>query len=224
MKEIKMDVYNFFWIIYRKYKIRLDIKNIKGKTIFEKDQRLTPRLIRKAKEDKVDKVLLPNEAIINQFASIDIYDENTGEIHIEAGQVIDESMIEKIDKHGIESIRILEINSRLGPYIRNTLIEADKTSSRIEALADIYRIMRPGEPPTEETSERLFYDLFFTKAHFKKDKIECKSSNSEKSQVLKVLSKDIMESAGTWIIDEVNGWSSVILSSDAREDLPVTFG
>ena len=61
----------------------------------------------------------------------------------------------------------------------------------------------------------MFYDLFFTKAHFNKDKIECKAKGTEKSQVLKVMSKDIMESAGTWIIDESNGWSKVILSSDA---------
>ena len=103
------------------------------------------------------------------------------------------------------------------------MLEADKTNSRVQALADIYRIMRPGEPPTEETSERLFYDLFFTKANFKNEKVECRSENSSKSKILKVMSKEIMESAGTWIIDEVNGWSKVILSSEVRDGLPSTF-
>ena len=204
-------------------KVSYDIKTQRGKVVFEKDQRISPRHIRKAKEDKIDKVLIPEEAIINQYSAIDIYNENTGEIYIESGQIIDDVLLEKINKENIENLNIIDINSRIGPYIRNTLMEADKTSSRIEALADIYRIMRPGEPPTEETSERLFYDLFFTKAHFNKDKIECKAKDTEKSQVLKVMSKDIMESAGTWIIDESNGWSKVILSSDVREDLPITF-
>ena len=103
-------------------------------------------------------------------------------------------------------------------------MEADKTSSRIEALADIYRIMRPGEPPTEETSERLFMIYFSLKRILIKDKkLSVRLRVLEKSQVLKVMSKDIMESAGTWIIDELNGWSQVIWSSDVREDLPITF-
>ena len=217
------------WVVFLKdlqienLKLDYDIKTLRGKVIFSKDQRITPRLIRKAKEDKIDKLLFPNEAILNQYCALDIFNKDTGEIYVEAGEIIDEKVLNIIDQEGLTDIEVLIINNKIGPYIRNTLMEADKTDSRVQALADIYRIMRPGEPPTEETSERLFYDLFFTKANFNKDQIECRSKASLKSQVLKVMPKDVMELAGSWVIDEANGWSLVILSSEVRADLPVTF-
>jgi len=204
-------------------KLDFDIKTIRGKVIFAKDQRITPRLLRKANEDKVEKVIMPIEEIINQYSAVDIVNLETGEIYIEAGQIVDEEVLQILEDQKISEIELLIINNKIGPHIRNTLLEADKTTSRVQALADIYRIMRPGEPPTEETSERLFYDLFFTKANFKNEKVECRAKNSSKSQILKVMSKEIMESAGIWIVDEVNGWSKVILSSEVRDNLPVTF-
>ena len=204
-------------------KLDFDIKTIRGKVIFYKDQRITPRLLRKAKEDKIDKIVMPTEEIINQYSAVDIVNYETGQIYIEAGQIIDEEVLKILEDQKISEIELLIINNKIGPHIRNTLLEADKTNSRVQALADIYRIMRPGEPPTEETSERLFYDLFFTKANFKNEKVECRSDNSYKSKILKVMSKELMESAGTWIIDDVNGWSKVILSSEVRDGLPSTF-
>ena len=75
--------------------------------------------------------MVPEEAIINQYSAIDIYNENTGEIYIESGQIIDDVLLEKINKENLENINIIDINSRIGPYIRNTLMEADKTSSEL---------------------------------------------------------------------------------------------
>ena len=83
--------------------------------------------------------------------------------------------------------------------------------------------MRPGEPPTEETSERLFYDLFFTKANFVKDKVECKSEPNSSGKTIKILSKEIMETAGCWIIDQNSEWTLITLSATVRDDLPATF-
>ena len=161
-------------------KFDYDIKTIRGKVLFEKETRITARLIKKAKDDKVKKILLPDNAVLNQYSAVDAVNYSSGEIYFEAGQIIDEEILSKINDENIKDISILFINNKIGPYIRNTLIEADKTSSRVEALADIYRIMRPGEPPTEETSERLFYDLFFTKANFKKDKVDCKAQPNQR--------------------------------------------
>ena len=204
-------------------KFDYDIKTTRGKIIFPKDTRITARLIKKAKDDKVKQLLFPEDAIINQYSAVDSVNVDTGEIYFEAGQIIDEVILTKINEENIKGISILSISNKIGPYIRNTLIEADKTSSRVEALADIYRIMRPGEPPTEETSERLFYDLFFTKANFVKDKVECKSEPNSSGKTIKILSKEIMETAGCWIIDQNSEWTLVTLSASVRDDLPATF-
>ena len=204
-------------------KFDFDIKTIRGKVLFEKETRITARLIAKAKNDKVKKILLPDNAILNQYSAIDAVNYSTGEIYFEAGQIIDEEIISKINDENIKDISILFINNKVGPYIRNTLIEADKTSSRVEALADIYRIMRPGEPPTEETSERLFYDLFFTKANFNNEKIDCKSQPNKDAETINVLSREMMETAGCWIIDQQGDWTLITLSAVARDGMPATF-
>ena len=200
-----------------------DIKSDKGKVIFKADTRINSRLIKQAEESGISKLLFPNEAIENQYSAIDSVNEETGEIFLEAGQILNEEALVNLEEHSIKNISIILLSNRIGPYIRNTLVDADKTSSRVEALADIYRIMRPGEPPTEETSERLFYDLFFTKASFINEEVECRSEASSKSKVLKVLSKELMESAGSWIIDNEGDWSLITLSAVARDGLPATF-
>ena len=204
-------------------KFDYDIKTIRGKVLFEKETRITARLIKNAKDDKVKKILLPDNAVLNQYSAVDSVNYSSGEIYFEAGQIIDEEILSKINDENIKDISILFINNKIGPYIRNTLIEADKTSSRVEALADIYRIMRPGEPPTEETSERLFYDLFFTKANFKKEKVDCKVQPNQDAETINVLSKEIMETAGCWIIDQKGDWTLITLSAAARDGMPATF-
>ena len=204
-------------------KYDFDIKASNGKIAFNKDVRINARLIKKAEENGFTSLLFPNESIENQYSAIDSVNEETGEIFLEAGQILDEEALANLEEQGVKTVSVISLSNRIGPYIRNTLIEADKTSSRVEALADIYRIMRPGEPPTEETSERLFYDLFFTKASFVKEEVECRSEPSSKSKVLKVLSKELMESAGSWIIDSGDDWSLITLSAVARDDLPATF-
>ena len=86
---------------------------------------------------------------------------NTGEVLIEAGDQIDSSKLEIINSENYNEIEILFIdNVHAGPWIRNTL-SVDKNNNRDEALIDIYRVMRPGEPPTLESAEGLFEGLFF---------------------------------------------------------------
>ena len=84
-----------------------------------------------------------------------------GEIYIEAGDEVTGENLELLDKAGIDRIELLDIDHvATGPWIRNTL-KADKAEEREQALSDIYRVMRPGEPPTLETAESLFSGLFF---------------------------------------------------------------
>ena len=95
-----------------------------------------------------------------QTCALPIYD-TTGEIYVEAGDEITEEVLEVFDNAKIDKISTLAIDHvNIGPYIRNTLA-VDKNSTREEALIDIYRVMRPGEPPTLETAEALFNTLFF---------------------------------------------------------------
>ncbi|MDC0999419.1 DNA-directed RNA polymerase subunit beta, partial [Alphaproteobacteria bacterium] len=95
------------------------------------------------------------------FISSDIINEETGEVYFQAGAELTEEMFATLAEEGLEDLSVLAIDhTNIGPYIRNTLM-ADKNANRDEALVDIYRVMRPGEPPTLETAEALFSALFF---------------------------------------------------------------
>ena len=133
------------------------------------------------------------------FASSDIIDENTGKIFYEAGFEIDEDFIKFINENKINKIDILKVdNIEIGSYIRSTL-QLDKARSREEALFEIFKILRPGEPPTIETAELLFNNLFFNSdrydlsavgrlkinAKFKKD-TELEKRIFDKSDILDV--------------------------------------
>ena len=105
--------------------------------------------------------LVPDEDLAGRYIAEDVINEETGEIFIEAGEEITEVNLEALKKAGIVEIQSLAIDHmNVGPYIRNTLA-VDRNSSREEALFDIYRVMRPGEPPTIDTAEVLFRGLFF---------------------------------------------------------------
>ena len=119
-------------------KFDYDIKTIRGKVVFPKETRINARLLKQAKEDGVKTLLYPDEAILNQYSAIDSVNELTGEIFVEAGQILDEDTLAHIAEQKVTNVSIILFNNTIGPYIRNTLIEADKTSSRVEALADIY--------------------------------------------------------------------------------------
>jgi DNA-directed RNA polymerase subunit beta len=99
--------------------------------------------------------------MISQYLAEDVVNMETGEIYAEAGEEITEELMEKLLELGFKSLTLLDIDHvNTGAYIRNTLM-ADKNESRAEALFDIYRVMRPGEPPTIEAAEAMFQSLFF---------------------------------------------------------------
>ena len=132
-----------------------------GEVIAPAGQKLTPRKLRLLSEQGVERVLAPHTAIIGRFSAVDVIDEETGEIWIEAGDEIDEDRLQLLIDKGLETIETLDIdNVTVGPYIRNTMA-VDKNLSRETALLDIYRVMRPGEPPTLDAAETMFQSLFF---------------------------------------------------------------
>ncbi|OJX13161.1 MAG: DNA-directed RNA polymerase subunit beta [Caedibacter sp. 37-49] len=137
----------------------IDVKT--NKVVLEAGEKMTPRLAKKFKEDGLNEILVPSDDLIGRYAAEDVINEETGEIFIEAGEELTEQLIQNLISNGFKAITTLAIDHiHIGPYLRNTLA-ADRNYSREEALLDIYRVMRPGEPPTLESAEALFSGLFF---------------------------------------------------------------
>lgn len=147
---------------WRGQKPMFDIVDAKsGEVIFPAGQKISPRAANKAAKDGLTDLLIPTEEIYGRYSAFDLINETTGEIYVEAGDEIGADNLEKLDKAGIDRIELLDIDHvSTGAWIRNTL-KADKAEEREQALSDIYRVMRPGEPPTLETAESLFAGLFF---------------------------------------------------------------
>jgi DNA-directed RNA polymerase subunit beta len=132
-----------------------------GEKVADAGAKMTPRLAKKLKEAGLTEIVVAPEDMIGQYVAEDIINELTGEIFTEAGDELTNALVAELEKAGISELPVLAIDHiNVGPYMRNTLA-IDKNSSREEALIDIYRVMRPGEPPTLETAEALFQGLFF---------------------------------------------------------------
>ncbi|TPW35013.1 DNA-directed RNA polymerase subunit beta [Oecophyllibacter saccharovorans] len=130
-----------------------------GEVVAEADTKLTARVVKKIAE-KTRVVQVGRLDVIGRFVAHDLVNPQTGEIYAEAGEELTDDRLTELEEAGIEEIPTLAVDSTHGPWIRNTLM-ADKNTSREEALIDIYRIMRPGEPPTRETAEAMLHGLFF---------------------------------------------------------------
>jgi DNA-directed RNA polymerase subunit beta len=132
-----------------------------GKVMVEAGTKITPRLAKKLEADGLKELLVTPSELVGRYAANDMINEQTGEVYIEAGDEISESMVETLEAVGVKDIATLDIDHvTVGAYIRNTM-HADKNSTKDQALIEIYRVMRPGEPPTQETAEALFHGLFF---------------------------------------------------------------
>jgi DNA-directed RNA polymerase subunit beta len=131
-----------------------------GKVVAEKDTKLTPRAARKIAEAGTTEILVGRADLLGRYSAEDMVNLETGEIWLEAGEELTEAKLAAIETAGIDRLPTLAIDQGTGPWMRNTLA-VDKNTTRDEALMDIYRVMRPGEPPTPETAETLFRGLFF---------------------------------------------------------------
>jgi DNA-directed RNA polymerase subunit beta len=139
-----------------------DLLNAKtGEVVIEAGRKITPRLARKLAEDGVKQLLVPTAELVGRYLALDMVNAETGEIYVEAGDELNAKNVAELIKQGFTEIVTLDIDHvTTGGFIRNTLA-IDKNQSRETALIDIYRVMRPGEPPTLETAEALFQGLFF---------------------------------------------------------------
>jgi DNA-directed RNA polymerase subunit beta len=130
-----------------------------GEIVADADAKLTARAARKIAE-KTKEVLVGRADLLGRFVAVDMVNDETGEIYAEAGEELAEARLAALEELGVITLPTLAIDQANGPWIRNTLA-VDKNTSRDDALIDIYRVMRPGEPPTPETAEALFRGLFF---------------------------------------------------------------
>ncbi|MCW2366198.1 DNA-directed RNA polymerase subunit beta [Sphingobium sp. B7D2B] len=147
---------------WRGLKPTFDIIDAKtGEVVFAAGQKISPRAALKAAKDGLEALVIPTEEVYGRYSAYDLINESTGEIYIEAGDEVSPENLAKLDAAGIDRLELLDIDHvNTGPWIRNTL-KVDKAEDRDHALSDIYRVMRPGEPPTRETAEALFEGLFF---------------------------------------------------------------
>ncbi len=143
-------------------KFDFDLINTKtGEVVWEKGKKLTPRSAQKLVDEGLEYYRIAPDQLFGKFLATAVINPKTGEVVADAGAELNEEVLKNISAAKVGEIKVLYIDGvNVGPYIRNTL-EADKNHSREEALLDIYRVMRPGEPPTYETADQLFRALFF---------------------------------------------------------------
>ena len=146
----------------RGLKLVNDLVNAKnGKVVAEAGTKMTPRLSKQLETSGLKHLLVDASELIGRYAARDIVNEATGEIYVEAGEEITEDIVTVLAESDVAAIPTLMIDHvTVGAYIRNTMI-ADKNNDRVKALMEVYRVMRPGEPPTEETADNLFRGLLF---------------------------------------------------------------
>jgi DNA-directed RNA polymerase subunit beta len=132
-----------------------------GEEIAPAGQKISARNAKRFADAGLTSLLLPPEALTGRYMARDLVNMETGEIYAEAGDELDPGMIAELEAQGFTGFDLLDVDEvNMGAYIRNTL-RIDKNTAREDALFDIYRVMRPGEPPTVEAAEAMFKSLFF---------------------------------------------------------------
>jgi DNA-directed RNA polymerase subunit beta len=139
---------------------------VKNKVIVESGRRITARHVRELEAAGIKSLDVPAEYLVGKVLAHAIVDEDSGELVANANDEITEDLLKKIRKAGIKAFRTIYTNDLdHGPYVSTTL-NIDATRSQLEAQVEIYRMMRPGEPPTKEAAENLFNNLFFTEDRY----------------------------------------------------------
>ncbi len=144
----------------------VDIKDAEGKIIVEPGRRISARHIRLMEKANIQELVLPDEYLFGKAIAEAVIDKETGEVLASANQEITAVLLELLREKGIKDFKTLYVNDiECGPYISDTL-RGDSSNSQLDALVEIYRIMRPGEPPTKDAAETLFQNLFFAQERY----------------------------------------------------------
>ncbi|MCH9698963.1 MAG: DNA-directed RNA polymerase subunit beta [Gammaproteobacteria bacterium] len=186
------------------FDIRVD-----NEILVEQGRRITARHIRQLEKAKLDSIEVPDDYIIGQTLGETIVDESTGEIVVKVNDEVITETIETIKDNSVKRFTTLFTNDLdRGPYISNTL-RVDPSTNKLEALVEIYRMMRPGEPPTKEAAENLFQMLFFSPDRYDLSAVGRMKFNRRLGRDVitgeGVLSKDDIEDVIKTLIDIRNG-------------------
>jgi len=223
MLELFFDT-NEFYLSEKDIKMQLVPDRLRGdtatfeiklgrKVIVEEGRRITAKHVRDMEKSTVDKLVVPTEYLEGKILAHDVIDTETGELLAAANAELTPELIEALIAAGIENIRTLFVNDLdRGPFISNTL-NIDPSTTRLEALVEIYRMMRPGEPPTKEAAENLFQNLFFNPDRYDLSDVGRMKFNRrvgrDTSEGSGVLGKDDILAVLQTLIDIRNGYGTV---------------
>src|SRR5689334_19594754 len=181
--------------------------------LVKKNRKFTKLAIKKLQEHNVDRLPVEVAELVGKVAATDVIDETTGEVILQCNEEITEAKLDELRDHGITQFKVLFIdNLNVGSYLRDTLI-ADKLQTPDEAIMEIYRRLRPGDPPTLETAQNLFNNLFFNPERYDLSKVgrlklNYKFKLDEPLDNTVLTKRDILETI-RYLIDLKNGKGSI---------------
>ena len=182
-----------------------------GDVVAEAAKKITALKAKRIAEGGTDEILVPSTALEGKFLARDVVNMETGEIYGEAGDEITEESLAEMRDAGVKALELLDIDQAgRGPWLRNTL-KADKNETRFEALSDIYRVMRPGEPPTQEAAEALFNQLFFDSERYDLSAVGRVKMNVRLKMALEEAFEEAEDTVRTLRKDDILGVMKVIL-------------
>ncbi|MBI5497624.1 MAG: DNA-directed RNA polymerase subunit beta [Deltaproteobacteria bacterium] len=191
-----------------------DIKDPKSKeVIVKKNRKFTKQALKKMQELGITELTIPPEEVEGLIAAEDIVNEKTGEVLVESNEELTAEKLEMLQEAGYKEAKVLFIDGlNVGPYLRDTLL-VDKVQSQEEAILEIYRRLRPGDPPTIETAETLFNNLFFNPERYDLSKVgrlklNYKFNLDEPLENSVLTKRDILEVV-RYLIDLKNGKGSI---------------
>ena len=181
--------------------------------LVKKNRKFTKLAIKKLKDSNVERLPVEVAELVGKVAAHDVIDEATGEVLLQCNEEVTESKLDELREHGINEFKVLFIdNLNVGSYLRDTLI-ADKLQTPDEAIMEIYRRLRPGDPPTLETAQNLFNNLFFNPERYDLSKVgrlklNYKFKLDEPLDNTVLTKRDILETV-RYLIDLKNGKGSI---------------
>jgi DNA-directed RNA polymerase subunit beta len=181
--------------------------------LVKKNRKFTKLAIKKLKDSNVERLAVEISDLVGKVAASDVIDEATGEVILQCSEEVTESKLDELREHGINAFKVLFIdNLNVGSYLRDTLI-ADKLQTSDEAIMEIYRRLRPGDPPTLETAMNLFNNLFFNPERYDLSKVgrlklNYKFKLDEPLDNTVLTKRDILETI-RYLIDLKNGKGSI---------------
>ncbi len=181
-----------------------DICDDKGNVIVETGRRVTARHVRQLEESGMTRLAVPREYLLERVTAKDLVDESTGEVAVACNTIITEEVLEQLFELNVSTVDTIYTNDLdCGPFISDTL-RIDPTRNKLEALVEIYRMMRPGEPPTKEAAENLFNNLFFSTERYDLSAVGRMKFNRR-------LGREAIEGEGILDVDDIVAVMSTLL-------------